>query len=201
MDLSFLWIIFAMADYGVLHSLLASNQIKNNIEKQNPAFYARYYRLIYNIIGFVTLIPAGLLVYLLPDKPLYNIPYPFIMITIMVQGLAGIGMLVVLSETGAGIFLGLNQLMGMNEGPGRLKTDGFYRYMRHPLYTLSLVIIWLLPWMTVNRLAFIASATAYLLIGAVFEERKMLQEFGEEYAHYKATTPMLIPDIRKILEK
>ncbi len=78
-----------MADYGVLHSLLASNLVKNNIEKQNPAFYARYYRLIYNFIGFVTLIPAGLLVVLLPDKVLYNIPYPFIMITLMVQGLAG----------------------------------------------------------------------------------------------------------------
>ncbi len=190
-----------MADYGVLHSLLASNQVKNNIERLNPAFYARYYRLIYNFIGFVTLIPAGLLVVILPDKPLYNIPYPFIMITLMVQGLAGLGALVVLSGTGTGSFLGLNQLMGMNEGPGRLKTDGFYRYMRHPLYTLSLVIIWLLPWMTVNRLAFIASATAYLLIGAIFEERKMLQEFGEEYARYKAATPMFIPDIQKILEK
>jgi protein-S-isoprenylcysteine O-methyltransferase Ste14 len=201
MDLSFLWIIFAMADYGVLHSLLASNRVKNSIKKQNPAFYNRYYRLIFNILGFVTLIPVGLLVYLLPDKPLYNIPYPFVMITLMVQGLAGIGVMVVLSATGAGSFLGLNQLMGMNEGSGRLKTDGFYRYMRHPLYTLSLVIIWLLPWMTVNRLAFIASASAYLLIGAIFEERKMLQEFGEEYARYKATTPMFIPDFRKILEK
>ena len=190
-----------MADYGVLHSLLASNRVKNNIKKQNPAFYARYYRLIYNIIGFVTLIPVGLLVMILPDQPLYKIPYPFILITLMVQGLAGLAALVVLSGTGAGSFLGLNQLMGMNEGPGRLKTDGFYRYMRHPLYTLSLVIIWLLPWMTVNRLAFIASATAYLLIGAIFEERKMLQEFGEEYARYKAATPMFIPDIRKILEK
>jgi protein-S-isoprenylcysteine O-methyltransferase Ste14 len=190
-----------MADYGVLHSVLASNQVKTSIARQYPAFYARYYRLIYNMIGFVTLLPAGLLVYLLPDQALYNIPYPFIMITLMVQGLSGIGLLVVLGGTGAGSFLGLNQLVGMNEGPGRLKTDGFYRYMRHPLYTLSLIIIWLLPWMTVNRLAFIASATAYLLIGAIFEERKMLQEFGEEYARYKAATPMFIPDIRKILEK
>ena len=190
-----------MADYGVLHSLLASNRVKNSIKKQNPAFYVRYYRMIYNIIGFVTLVPVGLLVYILPDQPLYQIPYPFFLITFMVQGLAGLGALVVLSGTGAGSFLGLNQLMGVNDGQGRLKTDGFYRYMRHPLYTLSLIIIWLLPWMTVNLLALFASATAYLLIGAIFEERKMLQEFGEEYARYKATTPMFIPDIRKILEK
>ena len=63
-----MWIIFAMADYGVLHTLLASNQVKNSIKKQNPAFYARYYRLIYNIIGFVTLIPVGLLV-ITPARP------------------------------------------------------------------------------------------------------------------------------------
>jgi len=33
------------------------------------------------------------------------------------------------------------------------------------------------------------------LIGAYFEERKLLREFGEAYAIYKNTTPMLIPGL------
>jgi len=121
-----------------------------------------------------------------------------IIITQLIQAVAGLAAVYVLQGTGAGAFLGVNQVMGIREEPGRLKTNGFYRYIRHPLYSLSLVIIWLLPWMTVNRLALIGSATAYLLIGTLFEERKMLQEFGEEYAQYAARTPMFIPDIRKL---
>jgi protein-S-isoprenylcysteine O-methyltransferase Ste14 len=36
-------------------------------------------------------------------------------------------------------------------------------------------------------------ATVYILVGAYFEERKLLREFGAAYAEYKSKTPMLIP--------
>ena len=71
--------------------------------------------------------------------------------------------------------------------------DGLYRYVRHPLYTAGLVFIWLLPIMTWNLLALNIGLTAYILIGATFEERKMLNQFGEKYADYRCKTPMLIP--------
>jgi protein-S-isoprenylcysteine O-methyltransferase Ste14 len=35
--------------------------------------------------------------------------------------------------------------------------------------------------------------TIYIFIGAYFEERKLLREYGEVYAEYKSRTPMLIP--------
>jgi protein-S-isoprenylcysteine O-methyltransferase Ste14 len=105
-----------------------------------------------------------------------------------------------LMGTGAGSFLGWDQLMGKSLPPKKLKTDGFYRHVRHPLYTLGFIIIWLFPWMTANWQALIASTTIYLVVGALLEERKMLQQFGEEYAQYKARTPMLMPDLQKILK-
>jgi protein-S-isoprenylcysteine O-methyltransferase Ste14 len=40
------------------------------------------------------------------------------------------------------------------------------------------------------------SLTAYTIIGAHFEERKLLREFGEDYAVYKKNTPMLVPKVR-----
>jgi protein-S-isoprenylcysteine O-methyltransferase Ste14 len=40
--------------------------------------------------------------------------------------------------------------------------------------------------------------TVYILIGALFEERKLLREFGEAYAEYRRRTPMLIPWFRII---
>jgi len=33
-------------------------------------------------------------------------------------------------------------------------------------------------------------------VGAYFEERKLLREFGSEYADYRAVTPMIIPRLR-----
>jgi len=75
-------------------------------------------------------------------------------------------------------------------------TNGLYRYVRHPLYTAGLVIIWLIPLMTYNLLALILGLTIYIFVGAYFEERKLLLEFGDVYAEYRQRTPMLVPRIR-----
>jgi protein-S-isoprenylcysteine O-methyltransferase Ste14 len=75
-------------------------------------------------------------------------------------------------------------------------TNGLYRYVRHPLYTAGLLFIWLIPVMTVNLLALNIGLTAYLIVGARYEERKLVKEFGEEYLHYRERTPMLIPRLR-----
>jgi protein-S-isoprenylcysteine O-methyltransferase Ste14 len=82
-----------------------------------------------------------------------------------------------------------------------LVTDGWYAYVRHPLYLGTLILFWLVPEMTVNRLAIIAALSIYLVVGAYFEERKLLKDFGEAYAEYKAKTPMLIPKIGKSVNK
>jgi protein-S-isoprenylcysteine O-methyltransferase Ste14 len=41
-----------------------------------------------------------------------------------------------------------------------------------------------------------AVLTLYVGIGIIFEERKLLREFGKEYADYKSTTPMLLPGLK-----
>jgi hypothetical protein len=38
-------------------------------------------------------------------------------------------------------------------------------------------------------------ATIYILIGAYFEEKKLVGEFGDAYTDYKRRTPMLIPGL------
>jgi protein-S-isoprenylcysteine O-methyltransferase Ste14 len=49
--------------------------------------------------------------------------------------------------------------------------------------------------MTQNSLTVYIGATIYTLVGAYFEERKLLQDFGEAYAEYRRRTPMLIPGL------
>jgi protein-S-isoprenylcysteine O-methyltransferase Ste14 len=65
--------------------------------------------------------------------------------------------------------------------------------VRHPLYTAGLLFIWLIPVMTANLLALNIGLTMYLIIGALFEERKLVREFGEAYIQYRKNTPMLVP--------
>ena len=75
-------------------------------------------------------------------------------------------------------------------------TGGLYRSVRHPLYTFSLLILWLSPSVSINSFVVYASLTVYVLIGIIFEERKLLREFGQAYADYRVSTPMLIPGLR-----
>jgi protein-S-isoprenylcysteine O-methyltransferase Ste14 len=79
-------------------------------------------------------------------------------------------------------------------------TGGLYRYVRHPLYTFSLLILWLSPAMSLNTFIVYLALTVYILIGIIFEERKLVREFGEEYVGYRSVTPMLIPGKRIVLK-
>jgi protein-S-isoprenylcysteine O-methyltransferase Ste14 len=97
-------------------------------------------------------------------------------------------------QTGLMSFLGIQQLFRpANEAPPKLVVNGLYRYVRHPLYTAGLAFIWLTPVMTLNLLAMNLGFTFYILVGALYEERKLLKEYGEIYAQYQQETPMLIP--------
>jgi protein-S-isoprenylcysteine O-methyltransferase Ste14 len=65
--------------------------------------------------------------------------------------------------------------------------------VRHPFYTFFLLFLWLTPAMTVNLLVVYFALTVYIHIGIYFEERKLLRDFGEQYAEYRVVTPMLFP--------
>jgi protein-S-isoprenylcysteine O-methyltransferase Ste14 len=110
------------------------------------------------------------------------------------QLLAAFFLLVAVLQTDTLSFVGLRQLFE-KESTGGLVTRGLYRVVRHPLYTFGLLFIWLSPTVTQNSLTVYIGATIYTLLGAYFEERKLLQDFGDAYAEYRRKTPMLIPGL------
>lgn len=73
------------------------------------------------------------------------------------------------------------------------KTPYLYKFVRHPMQFGILIVFWSTPLMTVGHFLFASSMTIYVLIGLWFEERSLLREFGEDYAHYQKHVPMLIP--------
>jgi methanethiol S-methyltransferase len=202
MNLSFWIILLAVCIYGLIHSLLASFQAKAQARHWFGPATERWFRLAYNLIALVTLLPVLALPVLLIDQPLYRIPFPWILLTLTLQALAGVVLLVGIKQTGSSSFIGFRQLLVPEDTiPPRLVTDGLYRYVRHPLYSAGLVILWLTPVMTCNLLALDIGLTVYILIGAYFEERKLQREFGATYTEYKSRTPMLIPGLKGFTKK
>jgi protein-S-isoprenylcysteine O-methyltransferase Ste14 len=195
-----LLILGALAGFGLLHSLLASLAAKGRAQRVAGLRLADgLYRLVFNFIAAITLLPPFALVVLLPDRALYTLPWPLLLITVPMQLATVIGMAVSLIRVDLPRFLGLRQLARLLNGepdprdPPRLVTTGLHAWTRHPLYTLSLIFIWLSPVMTVNLLVLNVGITLYFWIGSIFEERKLLAEFGEAYREHQQRTPRLLP--------
>ncbi len=203
MTLSFWLILVSVLVYGLLHSLLASHKIKVQARQWlGSTVYRRWYRLAFNIFAIISFVPVLIFAIALPDKPIYFIPFPWYILTSLVQIIAVIVLLTGLRQTGLGDFLGLKQLLDPDGAvQPHLVEGGLYRYVRHPLYTAGLVFIWLIPYFSWNLLAINLGLTAYIIIGAHFEERKMLAEYGQPYADYRRRTPMLIPGSRFLRDK
>jgi protein-S-isoprenylcysteine O-methyltransferase Ste14 len=191
-----LLLVLASALWGLVHSLSASMKFKEGVLRILGANSMNWYRLVYNILSTITFLPLLVLVVTLPDQFLYNIPYPWLYFTLIFQLMAAIALLVGVLQTDIWSFLGFKQIMG-GTTESRIVTGGLYRFVRHPLYTAGLIFIWFTPVMTVNRLVLYLSLTVYIIIGAYFEERKLLREFGKEYENYRVRTPMLIPVLFK----
>lgn len=75
----------------------------------------------------------------------------------------------------------------------QLVIRGPYRWVRHPLYFFTLVLIWCCPDLTVDRLLFNTLFTAWIVLGTFLEERDLVVEFNKAYLDYQREVPMLIP--------
>jgi protein-S-isoprenylcysteine O-methyltransferase Ste14 len=178
--------------YGFIHSLIAANGFKHLIYRLLGEGAKKYYRLFYSLFASVTLLPVLILPAIIPDQTLYKIPEPLVYFTVFIQIVSVLLLVYSVLQTGALQFIGLSQAFGLKR-EDKLNTGGLYRYMRHPLYTFSLLVLWLTPTMTRNFALLYAALTVYIIIGAIFEERKLLQTFGAAYQEYRAKTPFFIP--------
>jgi protein-S-isoprenylcysteine O-methyltransferase Ste14 len=191
---SALGLIIFFSAYAVLHSLWASLTVKHWVWRLFGPGVDRWYRLAYNIIAVVTLIPILPLIAWLPTQTLYAVPTPWRWLMLAGQGLALIGTVVALLQTNLFYFLGLAQLI--TERPsssGALNLYGCYAWVRHPLYFFTLLFLWLTPVMTINLLTTYILFSLYFYIGSFFEERRLLAEFGAAYQAYQQRVPRLIP--------
>jgi protein-S-isoprenylcysteine O-methyltransferase Ste14 len=202
-----LWIIASIAVWGLFHSLLASDGAKRTARRLAGSAGVRYYRLGYNLFACISFLPILALFVILEDQLLYTVKMPWSVLMVAGQLAALAVLMLAFRQTDAWEFLGVRQARrdaeaGDQDDPlaarqGVLITGGFYRLVRHLLYTAGLAFIWLMPVMTRQVLAANIGLSLYILAGAFFEERKLLCLFGQAYRTYSAVTPMLIPFTRR----
>ena len=189
------WLILSIALWGIIHSLLASLSFKDLLRRTLGDKFMKSYRLLYNIFAVISIAPVLYLMAVLPDEALYQVPPPWSYLMLLGQGISVFLLFVAVLQTDVLSFAGLRQLIE-EERTGKLVTQGLYRFVRHPLYTFSLLILWLSPKVTINSFIVYLALTLYVLVGAFFEERKLLREFGQGYANYRSVTPMLMPGLK-----
>lgn len=184
----------AWAGYGLLHSLLASLGVKRWMAARWPRLMPAY-RLLYNLVATVTLVPF--LLWLIQD------PGPFLwrwsgswLWVADGLGLAAIAALLLPgSPYDTVAFLGWRAWKGrsLDAGDGEPFRIGFlHRFVRHPWYALSLLLVWTRD-MTALRLVSALWITAYFLVGSRLEERKLEAFHGERYRRYRARVAGLVP--------
>lgn len=199
--MSSLLILLSLAGYGALHSLLAAQSVKAWARRRlGPRIMEGWYRLAYNALAGLGLMPVLGLVVGLPDgAPLWRFPAWLAAVSLTVQAAALAGAVYSLWRTDLPRFIGLRQAARYLRGeaeprdPPALHTGGLHGWVRHPLYFLSLVFIWLIPVVTPNLLALDLGLTLYFYLGSIFEERKLVAEFGDAYRAHQARVPRLIP--------
>jgi protein-S-isoprenylcysteine O-methyltransferase Ste14 len=185
-------VLLATLGYGALHSLLASRTVKTAARDRFGSIADRLYRLFFNAVSVVALIPLlavlarnlGQVVFVAP------MPWAGVMAAVQVAAILLLGASFLQSDPA--YFIGLRQL-GVAEAEPRLVTTGAYGIVRHPLYTTALLALWCFPVLTSGTLAFDLGATVYLLVGSEWEERRLIEQFGEEYLRYRKKVARLIP--------
>lgn len=183
--------------FGALHSLLASLRCKALVARLWPGS-ERYYRLIYNLIATVLLLPLLWATLTWPGPWLWRWQGA---VGLLMDALA-LAALILLTRSGYDLaeFTGLSAL----RQPPRADTEPcpdrgeafrlspLHRHVRHPWYALALVLIWTRD-MNAPLLVSSLAVTLYFIVGAQLEEKKLLLRFGSVYAEYRQRVPALLP--------
>lgn len=188
-------LIFFWTLYYVIHSVLAASPVKLFFERKLGKYF-RYYRLAYSVFATITLLALLLYQYSF-DSPLLNswvvVKYGAFMFLVLPGA-------VIMTLAIKKYFLLLSGVRSLFEPtpPVELKVEGIHRFTRHPLYGGTILFVWGLFFIfpMLSNLVACVLLTLYVLVGIVFEEKKLNREFGEKYEKYKMDVPMLIPGFK-----
>lgn len=181
-------VALAWVGYCGLHSLLASRYLKEWVTRHWPT-RARQYRLGYNLLASILLVPLLVATELAADDWLWR----WQGIWAWVANAASL--LVLAGFAWSSRAYDMREFMGLTPASmntPRLGLSPLHRFVRHPWYFLGLIWLWTRD-MDSARLTAALVITGYLWIGSRLEEGKLIDEFGPAYREYRKRVPGLLP--------
>ena len=137
--------------------------------------------------------------------PVWTLTDPFAVATL--HGVFWLGFGIVLISTFLishfelfGLYQVIARFMNRTIPEAKFHTPMFYRYVRHPIYLGFILAFWATPTMTAGHLLFAIATTGYILVGIWFEERDLIEQFGDRYRTYRQQVGMLFPKLRAARE-
>lgn len=179
-----------------IHSAMIAIPVVESAKKKFGSFF-RFYRLFYNLVAVLTLIPIYTLMRSTPAVSciVWSGPWRFLQVLLDV---AGLFLLFAGARNYDGMqFLGLRQIfsakhdIGLSESGG-LHTAGILNVTRHPWYLAGLLVLWARDIDSVSLIVNVIFSL-YLIIGAKIEEKKLMREFRDDYADYQSRVSMFVP--------
>ncbi len=195
--------VFLFFLFAVSHTFLASRKLKINLAEKIGNKIA-FYRMFYNLSSLLFLF----IFYMLSPKPdvvVYDLHYPFDMLTFALQVLSLFGLIWASMPINIKEFLGISQIekyLAGNYNPVdldeklTLNTNGAFKLVRHPIYLFSILFLTFRPAMDLFYLTTLICIIIYFYVGSVYEERKLVEVFGNEYLNYQKNVPRLFPWVK-----
>lgn len=87
----------------------------------------------------------------------------------------------------------LADLKGKKSAPLFLSLAGPYRWVRHPLYSAAIAMLWSYPDLTADRLLLNVTWSLWIVLATFLEERDLVSAYGESYRQYQQKVPRLFP--------
>lgn len=202
----------AFAVFGFAHSLCAQEAFKDTLTRLTGQFFVdHFWRLIYCAASYAALyhLVSELHWEANPDSNTWLIAYPdWLWQTVLIAHLVSIALLyTAFLQSDYLEFWGVKQmwrgavsLLRRDRNPPRLPlfgTDrlvvtGLYAWVRHPMLASGLLFL-LTSGPSRNNVVFTLMYVSYMLLGAWFEEKRLIRIFGEDYVRYQASAGAFIP--------
>lgn len=182
------------AAYFALHSTLASLAVKGWVARRCPACMPGY-RIAFNTQAVLLLIPVIGLMWHLRGPLIWTWDGAWSPVAHGLAALAVLGFVLSLRHYDGQEFLGLRQWRARERSvmdQEAFHLSPLHRLVRHPWYTLGLVLIWTRD-LDAARLLSAVMASAYFVVGSWLEERRLLRYHGDAYAEYRRLVPALLP--------
>ncbi|MHA2047902.1 MAG: methyltransferase family protein [Candidatus Thorarchaeota archaeon] len=192
--IEYISVILATTIFGLQHSGLSTLRVKEKIiDRWGKEGYAR----VYKYTSIITLLVAFLSmnfwdwIYFITQPALIQ---PVLLILGIMAGIGGIALSMMASRV-----ISVSTVADMRtDRRAELVTDGIYSRVRHPLYFATVLVFaavaLIYPFPIV--IVFSASMVLYTIIGAYFEERKLVKHYGEDYLEYRKTAGFILPKLR-----